>query len=514
MTDPRDFARDGVTGLMPAVAPLAVQVKEPMGVVWQGVEYRVAAWNVHGFVFEKPIPRILTPGHGRVADFTLLVGPRGTRIEMQVQACAEDSGDEQPLAFRFVDLQRAQSEVLHRLVDHAVNKQALSLTRLLNEISETRQHRQDTVQRTQETRKWLQLSLAGLVLALASSWAWTRFTTVPARYAAVSAVASVVAPAAAGLVGAIPVSVGQRVMPGDIIAHVRSADHDRRVQSTISERMALEAEQAELTARRGAITQLSVLAGTGNEAERLRLDSALAIAERRLAVERQQLAALHASGLPTARRQSERAQQQARVLAAEQDVLGARRGLDGLAQSAALAQVGVLPGLGGAATGTTDATDLRIAQLEERLAQARLQEVQARDGEPILATCDCTIVRIDRRVGELTDASRPLAVLAEGGMPTIHALILGEHARSVRTGDRATINLANGTRLTGRVSRLDYAAHWSGYAGLQDNVFAADRFARVEIVPDQPIDAPVGMTASVTLSTDRFLAPLRQFLGL
>lgn len=167
-----------------------VEVHEPMSVQWQGVEYPVASWNVHGLRLERPIPRVIAPGAGRLVDLTLLIGPRGTRIEMQVQAKAEAEVAEPALAYRFVDLDRAQSEVLHRLVDHAVNRQSVSLTRLLNETEHSRTAGVETAEQVRAARSRLQLVLAGLVLLAALSALWSRMTTVQARYAAVTAVAS------------------------------------------------------------------------------------------------------------------------------------------------------------------------------------------------------------------------------------------------------------------------------------------------------------------------------------
>ena len=148
------------------------------------------------------------------------------------------------------------------------------------------------------------------------------------------------------------------------------------------------------------------------------------------------------------------------------------------------------------------------------LAVLNQREERGAYGEPIVSPCDCTVQQIDRRPGEWADPSDQLAVLVGAEAPTVHALILGENARSIELGDLAQIELADGTALTGHVARMNYDAHWLGYAGLQDNVFAADRYARVEIVPEAPLTAPVGMVASVDVHTDRLLGTVRTFLGL
>ncbi len=485
-----------------------------MSVLWQGVEYPCAAWGVQGFRLESPIPRLMAPGRGRVAEVALLIGPAGTRIQMQVQVRALSAEGQPALDYQFIDLTRPQAEVLHRVVDHAVNDKAMSLTRLLDETEQTRVARQQTTDRTLGTRRNLQLAVAFLAVALAVYTLWGRYTSVPARYAAVTASATAATPVNAGLVQSLGVSVGQPVEPGDVIARVQSADHERRLQALTDERQRLEAEQTELTARRAALSRIGAVADQGHDTERARLDEALRIAERRLAAARAQLAEMRSTGLPTARRQAERAAQESVVHAAERELNAVRRQADALAQNVALSDAGVLPGGGAGALGTLDALELRLTQLDERLAEIRARELLWRDGEPVVANCDCLVARIDRRIGEFVDPSRPIATLVERGDLSVHALVLSENARAIRAGDPVRIALADGQQVDGQVSRLNYAAHWPGYAGLQDNVFAADRYARLEIIPDRPIDAPVGMTASVRVSTDRIFAPLWRRLGL
>lgn len=496
----------------PAAAP-QVQLREEMSVAWQGVEYPVAAWDVHGFQLADPIPRVLTPGRGRVADFTLLIGPRGTRIEMQVQARASE-GEGAPVAFRFVDLQRAQSEVLHRIVDHAVNRKSISLTRLLHETEETRVVRHATEARVIAFRKWFQMSLAVAALAGAAAFAWTSQTRVQARYAAVTVPATGVSIPVAGVVAAVMVQPGQAVQAGDVLARIRPNDLDRRIEVLADQRRALESEQEELRTRAEALTQLGALSDQGMDGERARLGAAVALAERRVAVERATLEQLRANGLPTAERQAARARQDAVVLEAEQQVLAARSRYEALLQAEALAPLGVVPGLGRDPSGGLGVLELRLAQTSAEIQRAHEREADLLQGDPVLSPCDCVVTQIDRRAGEWADPSRPLAVLAETAAPTIHALVLADHARALRNGDVARVELADGTRLSGRVVRMNYSAFWPGYTGLQDNVFAADRFARIEIALERPITHPAGMTATVNISTDRLLGPLLQRIGL
>ena len=96
----------------------------------------------------------------------------------------------------------------------------------------------------------------------------------------------------------------------------------------------------------------------------------------------------------------------------------------------------------------------------------------------------------------------------------MHALILSEDARSVDLGDTARIALADGTTVPGRVTRMNYEARWPGYTGLQDNVFAADRYARIEVTPDDALRAPIGMVAEVNVNTNALFSELASLVGL
>ena len=491
-----------------------VQVGEEMKIAWQGVEYPVAHWDVHGFDLAASMPRVLSPGPGRLSEITLLIGHGGTRIEMRVQARARDTVADGPTRFDFVDLDRAQAEVLHRIVDASVSDQAMSLTRLLNETQDTRTARTETSDRMRGFRTMFQLGLAATVLAVAGLMTWSSFATIRARYAAVTVGATSVSVPVSGRLYAMSVQPGQAVAEGEVLGFVRPSDQDERVDAVIQRRRALEVELAEMRARRGAMGQLADIAVQGNDTERTRLEQNLLLAERRLLLEQDQLAALQSTGLPTASRQRDRARQESVVLDAERDVLDVRARLDTLTRSDVLAPLGVLQGGMNNSAPTLDTVDLRLANLAEEIDTLYQREALAQNGEPILSPCDCVVQQIDRRPGEWAEPTDQLAVLVGSEAPTIHALVPSESARSVELGDRAQIDLADGTRVTGRVARMNYEARWVGYTGLQDNVFAANRYARVEITPDTAINAPIGMVAEVRVHTSDLFATLIDFVGL
>lgn len=526
----RDAADDPFAGVIapaPVAAPLPARtpvqdhsgtqggavVSEPLAVGYRGREFRAQSWSVSGFTLTEALP-VEDPAQGRVIDVTLLIGQGVTRIEMRVQARAETAGAAAPTRFVFVDLDRAQAEVLHRIVDQVVSNKALTLTQLLNETETDRTARRATGERMRRFRSTFQLTLAALVLAAAGGVTWNSLTAVSSRYGAVTVGATSLSVPVAGVVTAIAMTPGQAVAQGDVLGYVRPADFDRQQTAMGSRRDELLQEQAELTARRGAMTQLSAISSAGAETDRARLDQQMSLAQRRLDIERQQLATLRASGLPTAERQQARAAQEARVLQAESDMLDIRARLDQLDQAAALAPLGVPGGDLRSSTQTLDIIDLRLAAVGAELARIEAMGFDSALGQPVTSPCDCVVQRVERRNGEWADPNQQLAVLVGSEAPTVHALVLSEDARKIAIGDRASIWLADGTALQGRVLRMNYDPHWRGYAGLQDDVFAADRYARIEVRPDVPLTQPVGMVASVTIQTSAIWGWLRATVGL
>ena len=200
----------------PATGPVP-EVTEPMIVVWQGVEYPTAAWDVHGFRLSAPIPRVVGPGRGRVIDVTLLLGRGSTRIEMRVHARAIDATQDQPTAYGFVDLERAQAEVLHRIVDNTLSNQALSLTSLLNDTTETHRARAETGALQRRVRTTLQLGLAVAVALVAAFMTWAKLSAVTARFAAVTVAATTVPAPVAGMITRLDATPGPSVQPGDAL---------------------------------------------------------------------------------------------------------------------------------------------------------------------------------------------------------------------------------------------------------------------------------------------------------
>lgn len=487
-----------------------VSVCEPMTVVWQGIEYPVAQWDTHGFTLQQAIPSVVSPGNGRVVDVRLLLGEGETQIQMRVQARAETS-DQAKLRYQFIDLGRAQAELLHRIVDYALTKQELSLTQLLNDSQETRIARQQTTQKTLAFRTWFQVALAGAALAGAAYVALGSLTTVKSRYAAVSVAAANVSVPASGMVTQIDVVQGQHVQLGQTLGYLRAADHDDRQMGLSDHIRALEAEQAELGARRNALQTLDTNAAHLRISERTRLEDAVARAETRLSMERAQLASLHAAGgLPTLERQQNKARQQALALNAEADLATAKGALQALVEADAmgLTAKGLTAG-----TDTLEAVDLRLKHLSEEISLAYRRTEDLFVGTPVTAPCDCVVAQINRVTGEWAEPAHPMFVLAQSGATAVHALVMADTAQRISEGDRAQIRLANGQHVTGRVARLNYDNNWAGFAGLQNSVFAAERYARVEIIPDQTLDVGVGMTAQTVIKTQNLVTRALGRLG-
>ena len=485
-----------------ALAPQrpTVSVNEPMTALWQGVEYPVAQWNVHGFELLRAIPTALSPGQGRVVDVYLLIGTGETRIQMRVQARL-DAAEQSGLRYLFIDLGRAQAELLHRIVDTALSKQELSLTQLLNDAQDTRAARQETTQKTLAFRTFLQVSLACVALGAAAYAALGSMTTVKSRYAAVSAAAASVSVPASGMVTSIEVSEGQSVALGETLGYLRRPDHDDRTGALDDRIRALEAEQAELKSRQTALNQWDVYSTQTQEQELVRLEQAVALAQSRLSLERAQLGALHATGLPTLERQQNRARQQALVLSAEAELASARTALQVLEASKA---AGLAPGLANGMTAgalSPEALELRLTHLTSEIALAYQRAEDLRAGTPVTSPCDCVVAQIRRVTGEWAEPAQPMFVMAQPGATAVHALVMADAAGRISQGDRATIRFANGKQVSGRVAKLSYDTNWSGFAGLQDSIFGAERYARVEVTPDLPLDMRIGMTGHVTIKT-------------
>ncbi len=477
----------------------SVTVCEPMTVLWQGVEYSVAHWDVHGFTLARAIPTTLAPGRGRVIDVSLLIGQGETRIQMGVQVRG-DTGTDTGLRYQFIDLGRAQAELLHRIVDYSVTRQELSLTQLLNDSRETRAARQDTTKRVLAFRTWFQISLACAALGGALYMALGAFSTVTSRYAAVSAAAASVSAPAAGMVSQFEAREGMRVARGEVLAYLRTPDHDSRVEANADRLRALEAEQAELRARKLDLDRHDAHGAQMADSERARLREAVSRAEQRLGLERAQLSAL-SSGLPTLERQQARTRQQALVLGAEAELAAARAafGAFEVAQDHGLAAIRTAgTGAGGM---TQETLELRMSHLAREIELAYARQDLLDKGLPVISPCDCEVAQITRVTGEWADPAQPLFVMAHEGLRTVHALVMADSAGRIRQGDRAQIRLADGQSLTGRVAALSYDSQRAGVAGLQNVIFATERYARVEIIPDTTTDLMIGMTGTVTIRT-------------
>ena len=488
-------------------------VHEPLAIAFRGQEYPAQSWTVHGFTLQDALP-LEGSALGRVIDLTLLIGQGVTRIEMRVQARAESGDAADPRRFVFVDLDRARAEVLHRIVDHVVSNQALTLTQLLNETETDRHARRTTGGRTRRFLSGFRLLLAVIALLVAAGVTWNSVTSIASRYGAVTVEATSLSVPVPGTVTALAMAQGQAVAQGDVLGYVRPSDFDRRQSSMAERRQQLLDERADLLTRHDTMTQLAAISVTGADTDRTRIDQQLSLAQRRLDLEREQLAVLRAGGMPTAERQRERAAQEARVLQAETELLDTRARLDALVQVTVLAPLGVAGGDLRADTQTLDSVERRIDAVTAELDRIDALGINSDLGEPIVSPCDCVVQGIERRNGEWADPDQQLAVLVGAEAPTVHALVLSEEARKIAIGDRARIRLADGTTLQGRVQRMNYDPHWRGFAGLQDNVFAADRYARIEILPDQPLSAPVGMVATVTIQTSAIWGQMRALVGL
>jgi len=444
------------------VAPGDTVLRIPLAIAFWGLEYRAQSWTEHGFTLLDPLP-LDGMAPGAVLDLTLLIGQGVARIEMRVQARAQAGDAADPRHFSFVGLDPAQAEALHRIVDHVVSHQALSLTRLLAEPESSPPAARPaaapvpraTVRRTGGFRRGLKLALFVIALAAAGGTAWNWSTAVASRYGAVTVEATSLSAPVAGVVTAFAVAPGQAVARGEVLGYVRPADSDRR--------------RAEMDERR-----------------------------QQLLDERADLLTLYDTMTP-------------RVAT---PVSGADAGSDALVRVSVLAPAEAPADAEHPGSRTLGSIERRIATVTAELDQIDTASTDAEQGEPILSPCDCTVQGIARRNGEWTDPDQQLAVLVGAAAPTVHALVIGEEAGRIAIGNRARIRLADGTTLRGQVQRMSFDPRWRGFAGLPENVFAIDRYARIEVRPDQPLSAPLGTAATVTVQTNGIWARLGALAGL
>lgn len=157
--------------------------------------------------------------------------------------------------------------------------------------------------------------------------------------------------------------------------------------------------------------------------------------------------------------------------------------------------------------------DLRLAHLRDEIALAYARVEAQGKGVPVTAPCDCEVTQITRVTGEWAEPAQPLFVMAGGGARSVDALILAEHAHRIREGDRADIRLANGQQVSGQVTRISYDVSRAGFAGLSSAIFAAERYARIEVMPARPLEAAIGLSGSVTVRRLDPMGWLTGFLG-
>lgn len=127
----------------------------------------------------------------------------------------------------------------------------------------------------------------------------------------------------------------------------------------------------------------------------------------------------------------------------------------------------------------------------------------------ILSPCTCTLDSLSVHEGDFVTRDQAFATFSDPASVRIHALVSLTQAGELDPGDRATIRLIDGTEIGADLGRIGRVADFPGYTGLDAQVFAADRYARVELVTDAPVTLTAGTEARVSIQSSGFIGALQ-----
>ena len=463
-------------------------VREPMAVAFRGIEYATQTWSVYGFTLAAPLPGA---EEAPISEVTLMIARGVTRLVLQVQIAAETDPGVRPARYAFIDLEPGQAEVLRRIAEHALANQARALAEMFEET--------DAVLAPPAPLPPVRPHYAAPPAAAQAAptaqedeaWPYPSPILQPKPKSQTAPTAPLAeAPKAAPRKPRNGFAIGLRLSLA--LAALVAGGVYWNAQSSIASRFgAVTVAATELTApEAGFVTDLSVMEGR-----------AVALGE--------VLGTIRQTDIDFSQTETGRRRQ---ALLAEQARLSAER--ETLRERAVQAALGETEGEAQENARALDAADLRLSVIAAELAAMPVPPGEGQPGAPILSPCDCTVLTLNHHNGDWVEPDMPLAVLTAGEVAVVHALLLGNEARDVAVGNHARIRLADGTALAGTVERVSADPHWPGYAGLDDNVFAAGRYARVEIRPERPLTAPVGTGAEVTVQSSQIWGALRALVGI
>ncbi|WP_417626986.1 HlyD family efflux transporter periplasmic adaptor subunit [Pararhodobacter aggregans] len=461
-------------------------VREPMAVAFRGLEYATQTWSVYGFTLAAPLPGA---DEAPITEVTLMIARGVTRLALQVQVAAETDPGVRPARYAFIDLEPAQAEVLRRIAEHALANQARALAEMFEETDAALPPQ--VPQHYAPPPPYAPPPAPAPRQPEAEAWPYPSPVLQPKPKSPAAVAAPVAeAPKADPRKPRSGFAIGLRLSLA--LAALIAGGVYWNAQSTIDSRFgAVTVAATEMTApEAGFITDLSVTEGR-----------AVALGER--------LGTIRQTDIDFSLTETGRRRQ---ALLAEQATLSAER--ETLRERAVQAALGETEGAAQENARALDAADLRLTVIAAELAAMPVPPGEGQPGAPILSPCECTVLTLNHHNGDWVDPDMPLAVLTAGEAASVHALLLGNEAREVAVGNHARLRLADGTSMAGTVERVSFDPHWQGYAGLDDDVFAAGRYARVEIRPERPLTAPVGSTAEVTVQSSQIWGTLRALAGM
>ncbi len=484
------------------------RVTLPMTVRIGEADYTASDWSVTGFGLNAAVPGM---ARGDVSRATLALEGAGVDVHIPLTCEVVRDSEAGALGFRIVGLAPRQAEVLHRIVDDYLAGQTPALEQLLfRDAASTANER---VQRRWFSfgRVLAQLLVVCALLTAAGYAVLSNILTFGSHYAAITAPAIELASPATGIVSGPERSAGTLVAKNEILFQLANADDDLRRTEQIGRREQLEALKSQQMDRLLEVQSVTTELNESLRRQMAALDDRVTALNRRIAFDRQDLARareLAGSGYASraefdrrsailAARQQERAElEQERVrLAAD-----LRLAQDGVYRSDLRDNVPTVQVM----LSRIDETQAAIDGIDHEL--ARLAEARN-----VRSPCDCVVHATQVRPGELVRQGARVLVLREAGSIAVEALILGEDARKLAIGGRGAIALADGSEASGRIVDIAYDGGDPLRVGLPEQLFAAERFARVRLQVDGLDVGRVGMTGAVDFRLgwfDRLLASI------
>ena len=468
-------------GAFPAVPAPAVLLLDERTIA-------VDSWTVEGV---RLLPGTIIAAPGALISASIQVGGK-IRLEIDV-VLRYDGTTEGKDVFFFVDLDPEHAALIHRLEDDAALERSDRLLAALEDGGAAAA----AGSALRRVRTAVAFGFAALLLAGVLWLLYTTLATVQSRYGAVSAPAVRIDSPATGRL-ALEVAVGQRVAPQQLLGRVDGTETLSRIDAIDQEILSLRSRSLGITARLQDLAAFEATAPTQDamlEAARKARDLLDARADL-YDNDAERLTRLADGGVgPRARAEEAQARaMEARARAELQAQEVAR--LEAEAQLRAAGVYAPYPRDSLVGTATLDAERIGI----ERTIKALMDEKARLVHQGFLASpCGCVVHAIAGTDGNTIGTGNHVMTLVDADRPLLQALVLAEEAQTLRVGDRAVVNLADGRGGTAYITAISYTPIDPHRAGLPHDIFSVDRYARLDLSMEGLDNAPIGMVADVRI---------------